>query len=190
MIKVVLIEDDLDFCFLIQDTLKKTQDIELIGVFHEPQSALKEGIPLDPDIILADLNLTSNALDGIDVIKEFRLATKCKSIILSSFEEPHIVIEASKKSFSSAYIFKSQFHLLCATIRDCYYGQTPQEDFIKNIIISQLSNAELSVLKMIINHEPLLNSSTKTIANQKTSILKKFGLKSQKELIHIFSHYD
>ena len=42
---------------------------------------------------------------------------------------------------------------------------------------------------MMLGEDVLLRSSEKTIANQQTSILKKLGLSSKKELCHIFSVY-
>ncbi|WP_455682945.1 DNA-binding response regulator [Thomasclavelia sp.] len=189
MIRVVLIEDDLDFCYLINNTIKQADDIMLLAIYNNAKDVLENISSLDFDIVLGDLSLTQNNFDGIEVIKQVRLLTNCKAIILSSFENPEIVIDASTKSFSSAYIFKSQFNILLETIRSCYYGHNPQEHLIQNTILQKLSNAELSVFKMILNQEVQLLSSNKTIANQKTSILKKLDLKNQKELQHLFKNY-
>ena len=44
----------------------------------------------------------------------------------------------------------------------------------------------MSVFQMLMGKDIQLQSSTKTIANQKTRILRKLGLDSQKDLMHIF----
>ena len=55
--------------------------------------------------------------------------------------------------------------------------------------MQQLSAAEQCVCRRMLGEDVLLRSSEKTIANQQTSILKKLGLSSKKELCHIFSVY-
>ena len=45
------------------------------------------------------------------------------------------------------------------------------------------------IFQLIMGEAVELKSSTKTIANQKTGVLKKLGLKSQKDLKHIFETY-
>jgi CheY-like chemotaxis protein len=67
-----------------------------------------------PDVVLMDLNLSGDDLDGIDAAKEIRLATDAKVLLLTSYEKPDVVIQAAKRAFASGYIFKSQ----CKTLAD------------------------------------------------------------------------
>ncbi|MBS7008428.1 response regulator transcription factor [Anaerostipes sp.] len=186
-IRIFIVEDDLDFCYLIKKTLKTHTDFAVLGDSQDAASALTSVKELQPDIVLMDLNLSSTDLDGIEAGREIRLATDAKIIILTAFEDPEIVISACVKSFASAYIFKSQFECLADSIRAAAKGSTPQQYLICASILSCLSPAEKSVFDLMLGKPMDLQSSSKTIANQKTSILKKLGLKSQKELIHIFS---
>ena len=57
---------------------------------------------------------------------------------------------------------------------------------IASLILSQLSAAEYSVLELLLGKDLKLQSSPKTISNQKNNLLKKLGLTSVKELKHIF----
>ena len=52
--------------------------------------------------------------------------------------------------------------------------------------ISGLTEAEMGVFQLLMGKNIQLQSSPKTIANQKTKILRKLGLESQKDLMHLF----
>lgn len=187
--RVLLVEDDLDFAFLIRKMIEQDGGLDFVG--HADNRA--EGVELAkktrPDVVLMDLNLSKSDLDGTDAAKEIRLATDAKVLLLTSFEQPEIIISASKKAFASGYIFKSQCQTLTDTIRKTAASSTPQAQFIKELVLQDLSHAERGVLFMLIGENNDVQSATKTVANQKTNIFKKLGLKNTGELIHIMRNW-
>lgn len=185
-IQVLVVEDDVDFTYLLQNLIGTHSDMKLCGCAHERSSAIQMAQEFKADVVLMDLNLSATRMDGVDAAKEIRLLTDAKVVILTVFESPDIVIEASKRAFASAYVFKSQFAILPETIRAVTNGHTPQEWMILSMILSELSPAEKTIFEIMLGKKIDLFSSQKTIANQKTNILRKLGLKSQKELIRIF----
>lgn len=185
-ILVMIVEDDSDFAYLIQKAINGQPDMKIIGVCADKEQAVQIAQQNHPSIVLMDLNLSFAYMDGIEAAREIRLSTNAKVIILTAFENPEIVIEASKKSFASGYLFKSQFDFLVETVRETARGHTPQELMISSLILDDLTSAERSVLQNLFGHGGQLLSSQKTISNQKTMILKKLGLKNQKELNKIF----
>lgn len=184
-IRILIVEDDEDFVFLICSTLEKNPDMEVCGVCLGSGEAVDEALQLSPDIVLMDLNL-SGSLDGIEAARKIRLATDARVIILTSLDDPDIITKAAARSFASGYVLKSQFSLLSETIRATAGGFTPQEHFIQTLILGALSPAERTVFDMMLGKKIELQSSPKTLANQKGSILHKLGLRSQQELEHIF----
>ena len=184
-IRVLIVEDDPEFCFSIQNTLLEA-DMEVAGVAGTAQQALAMALERKPDIALMDLCLTESRLDGIEAGKAIRLQTPAKVLILTSYEDMRTIREACCRSFASGYIFKSQFELLVETIRRTAAGHTPQEYLIFSLILSELSPAEYSILELLTGKDLKLQSSPKTISNQKSHLLKKLGLGSQEELLHIF----
>ncbi len=189
MIRILIVEDDADFAFLIKNTVNSQPDMEAVGIAVNSKEALKFTELLLPDIVLMDLSLSESKLDGIDAARSIRLQTSIKLLILTAFEDPAIILDACRRSFAFGYVFKSQFDLLVETIRKTMEGPTPQEYMIQALILSVLSPAEQSVLNLLLGKEQDLHSSPKTIYNQKASILKKLHLKNQEELIHIFQTY-
>ena len=188
-IRVLVVEDDDDFARLILHTLQQSDDLCCVGIAKGRQQAVQMAKQQLPDVVLMDLNLSSSYMDGIDAAREIRTAIHTKIVILTVFENPEIILEASKRSFASGYLFKSQFSLLAGTLRSTVRGHTPQEWMIRSLILSDLSYAERTVFDMMMGKKIELFSSPKTIANQKTTILKKLGLHSQWELNMVFGDY-
>ena len=188
-LRILTVEDDLDFAYLIQATLNREPDMQVAGHAADEPSALRLTEELSPDIVLMDLNLSSSPLDGVRAARNIRLRSDSRLIILTAYEDPDTVVKACKQSFASGYIFKSQFGCLAETIRRMAAGPTPQLHMIRSLILSDLSAAEQTVLQMLLGKDVNLRSSAKTIANQKSSILKKLGLRRQEELIHLMKNY-
>ena len=184
-IQVLIVEDDPDFCFLIQETLREA-GMKVVGTAETADLALKLAREKNPEVVLMDLCLTDTRMDGIEAGKAIRLQTDAKVIILTSYEDPGVVREACCRSFASGYVFKSQYALLEETVRNTAEGHTPQEYLIASLILSELSPAERSVLELMLGRDLKLQSSPKTISNQKSHLLKKLGLTSRDEVCHLF----
>lgn len=184
-VKVLIVEDDEDFAFLIRQHIAKETDMECVGIAGNPRDAVRLSCELLPQIVIMDLNLSISDFDGVEISKEIRLQTDAKIIILTSLESAEIVEHAVKKAFASDYLFKSQFPVLCDTIRQVSNGTTPHQILIRKLILEDLSAAEKSVFELIIGKDIGIKSSSKTISNQKTSILKKLGLRNSNELIKL-----
>jgi DNA-binding NarL/FixJ family response regulator len=184
-IRALVVEDDPDFCFLIEKTLCAA-GIEHIGSVSNAKEAVIEAVRMKPDVVLMDLCLADSVSDGIEAGKEIRLNTDAKLLILTSYEEPEVIRNACCRSFASGYIFKSQFGLLPETVKSAAKGRTPQEYMIVSLILSELSVAERSVLELLMGKDLKLQSSPKTISNQKNNLLKKLGLSGTEELRHVF----
>jgi len=187
-IRVLLVEDDIDFVFLIKKLIKKDKRLESVGYAQSKVLGVELAKELKPDIVLMDLNLSGSELDGIEAAKEIKLSTGAKILLLTSFEQPDIIINASKKAFASGYVYKSQCQTLADTIYKTATSITPQELFIKEMIKNELTSAEQGVIKDMAAGVMSV-SSFSTIANQKTSIFKKLGIKSTDELVKVIKHW-
>ena len=187
-IRVLLVEDDIDFVFLIKKLIKKDKRLECVGHAQNKKHGIELSKAMKPDIVLMDLNLSGSELDGIEAAKEIRLATGAKILLLTSFEQPEIIINASKRAFASGYVYKSQCQTLADTVYKTATSITPQELFIKEIIINDLTSAEQGVIKNMA--EGVINvASFSTVANQKTSIFRKLGIRNTDELVKLIKHW-
>ena len=187
-VKVVLVEDDMDFAFLLRKIMEQDYKLEFLAHAANRTLGVEMVKMLKPDIVVMDLNLSGSDLDGIGAAKEIRLKTGIKVILLTSYEQPEIIINASKQAFASGYIFKSQCQQLTDTIYRTATSVTPQEHFIRELILQELTPAERSILNDLVegNTGKPATSSQKTIANQKTNIFKKLGFRNAKEAVRVF----
>ena len=144
-----------------------------------------------PDIVVMDLDLSGAALEGIDAAREIRVKTGIRILLLTAYDRYETVINASKKAFASGYIFKSHYQMITDAIYNTATSDTPQKDLIRELILSDLTSAERGVFNGIMKGDcdEALYPSASTIANQKTSIFRKLGLKSTKELRTVFGNW-
>lgn len=188
-IRIMLVEDDLDYRYLIEQALRREADFELCTSCTDGKSAVQTALMEQPDIVLMDLCLAHSPIDGAEASRQIRLQTDARVIILTSREDFETVIRASTHAFASAYLFKSNFPVLIPMIRETAQGVTSQAHLICSALLAPLTDAERSVLRRLLGEDVRLHSSSKTISNQQTGILRKLGLPGKKELTHIFSAY-
>ena len=188
-IRILAVDDDPDFQYLLEQTVGSQPDMELVAVCSDGSEAFRAVQRHCPDIVLMDLDLQNTGRDGAETAREIRLETDSKVIILTADDDPSTVIDASVRAFASGYVFKSQFALLLPTIRETAEGPTPQSHLICAALLSSLTSAERAVFYNLIGKDVAFHSSTKTIANQQTSLLRKLGLPNKQTLRHIFSAY-
>lgn len=188
-IKIMIVEDDTDFAFLLQKELDRQERIIIAGVCREKEEAVSRAQAVRPDIVLMDLHLGSSYTDGIEASRRIRITTDAKVLILTALGSENVIREAAVRSFASGYIFKDQMPLLIENIYAAAERVTGQERILAQAALSCLSAAEKTVFYMMLGREEHLRSSKKTIANQKTQILKKLGLDNVNELRHVFRFY-
>lgn len=124
-IRVLIVEDDDDFAYLIQDQLTRQGDMEVVGRARDRRGALALAQSLEPRVVLMDLSLSAAQMDGVEAARDIRIATGAKVVILTVYEDPKVVLEASRRAFASGYVFKSQFALIPETVRATARGTTP-----------------------------------------------------------------
>lgn len=188
-IRILVVEDDPDFQYLIQQTLAGQPDLVPAGLFDQGEAACRAAVREAPDLVLMDLALAGGPMEGAAAARRIRRETRAKVIVLTSYDDPATVIQASTEAFASAYVTKSQFSLLVPTIRETARGATPQSHLICSALLQPLTSAELTVFQHMLGAPVALRSSAKTISNQQTSVLRKLGLLSKQQLRHVFAAY-
>ncbi len=94
-IKVLITDDNKDFCDILYQFLKKQDDIEIVGVANDGLSALKLIEETMPDVMILDIIMPH--LDGLGVLErlgELNLEKNPKIIILSAVGQDKITQKA------------------------------------------------------------------------------------------------
>lgn len=105
-VKLLIVDDNVDFCEIIEDYLASDPDIEILGKAFNGQAAYDMIVGQLPDIVLLDLIMPVH--DGIEVLKKMQtcnLARKPLFLILSANGETAYTDEAMRLG-ASGYIMK------------------------------------------------------------------------------------
>jgi len=190
-VKVILVDDDYDFAYLVRDEITRDSRLSYLGHASSKETGIEMSCNLMPDIVIMDLYLVGSCYDGIEAAKEIRIKTDAKILFLTGLVDQHIMFEANKKAFSSGYVFKTQMNHLADTIYDAATKDTPHKLEIQESVRKELTPTEMLILNSLIegNDNVLSYAALKTITNHKTKIYKKLGLKSVKELLHVFNNW-
>lgn len=198
-IRIFLVEDDPAWRKGLVDYLNSQPDITVTGEAGTKEEALERFQAECTDVILMDINLTENNLDGIETV--YILTEQypaCKIIMLTSLTDEQVIVE----SFSAGavnYISKSSFKEIPDAIRAAHSQQSAihataaaalRNEFLrmKNEEYQKLlSPAEKDILQLIHQGqtqsqiEQSLHITKRTIKNHINRILKKMGVKTSKE---------
>lgn len=102
----MVVDDDKDFLYLIQQTLGKEADFDVCSLCSSKKGALPAALTDSPDLVLMDLNLESTWMDGVETARAIRIETNARIIILTSFDQPEIILDACRRAFASGYVLK------------------------------------------------------------------------------------
>ena len=115
-IRILAVDDDLDFRYLLTQMLLGQPDLELAAVCATAQEGCAAAARLQPDIVLMDLELIGSYTGGADAARRIRMQTTARVLILTADDNPETVIRASVHAFASGYVLKSQASMLLPTM--------------------------------------------------------------------------
>ena len=94
LIKVLLVEDDEDFAFLMKKLLSRQPDIQIVGYCGDEDTVMEMVRREIPDVVLMDLNLGNSSADGIRLSRQIRIETDAKVLILTALNTPDIIMRS------------------------------------------------------------------------------------------------
>jgi two-component system, NarL family, response regulator DevR len=119
----MLVEDDPRWQKDLWDDLQAEPDIEVVKVVSSKEEAIDTVNELPIDIILMDINLTENNLDGIEATLEIiNLGKGIKIIMLTSLSDRDTIVKAIEYGAVN-YVNKSSFLDIVKCIREAYHNQ-------------------------------------------------------------------
>ncbi|NQX59991.1 response regulator transcription factor [Paenibacillus qinlingensis] len=185
-IRVMLVEDDLFWQQNISSDLAEEEDIEVVVVAGTKEEAVDAAFRYPLDIILMDINLTGNNLDGLEAMKE--ILSKLyehgiKVIMLTSLTERDVIMKSFQLGALN-YITKVSYKDIVRAIREAYVDRSTIHADAARIMRSEIQLMDLSPMEREVfdlRKEGLskqqisdrLHKSTNTIKSQLKSIKDK-----------------
>lgn len=199
-IKVLLVEDDQVWGNLISGILRNEADLFLVAVVSNREDAVSVCLLTEPDVVLMDIILTENRMDGIDAVVDIMAVRNPKIIMLTSLDLEEVILEAFAAGAIN-YITKTHFSEIPNAIREAFANQvsihfdassTVSKEILrisKERFRNMLTPAEQEVLKLLSNGhtqshiQSMLHITQSTIKKHVHRILKKLGVVSGKEAV-------
>lgn len=197
-IGVLLVEDDRVWRTILTRFINNEQDMDVLQAVATKDDALSFCSRQNVDIVLMDINLSGNKLDGIQAILELSLmGSTAKVIALSSFDDEHVIIDTFTAG-AIHYVTKKDFRKIPELIRSVFHSTSPQEVLVKEFTrlkeaeqYNHLTAAEKEIVLLYkkgykrVQILELLGESESTIKNQISTILRKFKARSLKEVVRV-----
>ncbi|MFD1177095.1 response regulator [Paenibacillus puldeungensis] len=186
LIRIMLVEDDPFWRDHISSDLADEPDIEVVAVAATKEEAIEAASQRDIDVILMDINLTGNNLDGLEAVEKIlRLPNlkPVKIIMLTSITEAEVIMKSFRLGALN-YINKSSYEDILQAIREAQHGRSSIHSDAAQIMRNEMQLMELTPMERevfdlrktglskreISEH---LHKSTNTIKTQLRSIKNK-----------------
>ena len=197
-IKVLLVEDDPVWSQGISDYINKQSDMCIVGIAVTKEEAvgLTRNVPVD--VVLLDIMLTANNLDGLDAALEISQLGISRIIMLTSLSLKDVIIEAFTAGAMN-YINKSNYIEIPDAIRAAYHNESSIHSSAAGVLRNEfnrmkseqssklLTATEKKILQRIDKGETQsqiadkIDLAQQTIKNHINRILKKMNVSSSKE---------
>lgn len=126
-IKVFLVEDDPFWQSRLSQDLNAEAGIEVVGAASSREEAISVLRRTEADVVLLDINLTENHLDGLDAARDInRLSTEShpiRIVMLTSIDEEDVILRSFQNGATN-FITKSSCNDILHAIRDAYSGRS------------------------------------------------------------------
>jgi DNA-binding NarL/FixJ family response regulator len=190
-IKIFIVEDDEDWQKAMVQFLNLEEDFLVVGAVTNKEDAVSFAKQFEFDVVLMDINLTENQIDGIYAALDILEIRHAKMIMLTSLVDEEVILKAFTAG-AVQYINKTDYLKLPQVIRDTYHKLTPVEVLLKEFSrlkleeqLKDLTVAERDVYDLIEQGysksqiEDKLFKTESTVKNQINKILKKIGRNQQ-----------
>ncbi len=210
-IKLMIVDDMMDIREYFNMILSKEPDIEVIGLASSGIEAVQKARDLKPDVILMDIQMETRTagIDATTVIKGIN--PNIKIIILTIHQEDEYLFQAYCAGVMDYIVKTDSLSQIINSIRTVYSNKlmlrpgiadkiidefsrlkTQQNSLIYILnIISKLTNSEFEILKCFYegcSYKTISETrfvSPATVKSQVNSILKKFEMKTMKEVVKL-----
>ncbi|KPC49213.1 response regulator [Amantichitinum ursilacus] len=162
----IIIADDHQLLRLgIRAVLATRTDLEIVSEAADGDTALNDIMTMRPDLVVLDITMPGKS--GLDILQEVRLnAPDIRVMVLSSHDEPHVVLDALKRG-ARAYLLKDcmleDLHAAIIAVLDGHVFLSPQIEALASAAndtgTETLTTRQQEILRWI-----ALGKSTKEIA--------------------------
>ena len=156
MIRIMVVEDNVDYRTVIALAIDDAVDMELTGLFGTTEIALRTletTTELEqPNILLLDLRLPG--MSGLDALPLIHVASpKTRIIILSQSDAPGDIVQAISAGVSGYLLKSSRLKEITEAIRTVSQGGGSLDKNVAQFILEKMTTKELLQIDMLTERE-------------------------------------
>lgn len=191
----MIVDDENDWITVIKNMLKPYPDIVVAGIAENEKEIYKILNETEIDIIIMDINLTSNNKDGIYIAAEVSKNFDVKVLMLSGLNPQEVAVD-SFNAGAVSFVSKENYADIPHEIRKAYYGNPAMNELLsdfrllkKDKLLSTLTSSEIELFELLeqgykkSDIQKMIFKTESTLKNQINSILKKLNVKNTKEAV-------
>lgn len=166
-IKLVIADDNIGFCDLLNKELEKEDDIQVVGIANTDEEEIRIIDELKPDIVVTDL-MRNRKYSGLEIIREYSKKKNSPYFLVISADEKRYVIDENENLKICAYIQKKPFEFQFDKITEEIKKIRNQINVKNNFDNWQKEYYEKEIVDL-----------TRELNKKDIKILKKLGIKVQ-----------
>lgn len=124
MLRVALVEDDVDFQKMLAAILASDEELELSGVFSSAEDFMADTSCFPYDVVVMDIQLSGAS--GIECVRQMKTLNPSMQFVMCSVFEDSDQLFESLKAGASGYILKYRAaEDIVSAVKDIHHGGSP-----------------------------------------------------------------
>jgi two-component system response regulator NreC len=117
MLKIMLVDDQVYVREGLKMRLSLEPDVSIVGEASDGVSAVKTALSLKPDLIIMDLEMNGNNLDGVAATQAIKASLPPVTIVILTIHDDKIQREKALKAGAEIFLAKNRLEDLLGIIR-------------------------------------------------------------------------
>ena len=196
MIKVVIVEDDLEIRSMYKSLINDTEGMICVGEFEGSQKTVEELSNSSVDVILMDIDMPK--MNGIECVRQIRKKNTTLPIVMLTVNEDTELIFTALRQGANGYLLKGlRPEKLIRGIKEVYEGGAPMSSNIARMVVDSfklnpqetLSSRESEVIQLLCdgdNYKTVAEKlfiSSNTVKRHIRNIYTKMQVTSRGEMV-------
>ena len=190
MIRVLLVDDHVVVRAGLEELLRTTGEIEVVGAAADGAEAVRLAVERAPDVVLMDLEMPG--VDGIEATRRVLAAgSDAAVVVLTSFSDRERILQALDAGAVGYLLKDAEPHELVSAIRAAARGESPLAPKAASAVLgarrerapaAELTEREREVLSLVgagLQNKEIarrLGISEKTVKAHLTSVFRQLGV--------------
>ena len=143
-VSVCIVDDNRDLRNALEEIISMSEGYTCLATFGTPEEAIRQIPLIKPDVVLMDINLSSEE-SGIDCVRILKQQVPAVNFMMCTvYEEDEKIFEALSAGASGYILKKTAPARLLEAIRELYQGGAPMSSQIARKVVAAFQNKTTS----------------------------------------------